>query len=207
MPSPRNFLVVDALTLTAATAFGIAGTRHVWSRWGEPWFWNLADGWSVSATFRRLWIAIALLLPGLAAWTAAVLALRLVAPRPPLRRIALQPGAAACGVALMVLTAEIVGGAASLMAFEASRGYLGHTWRLSGFASWVHTRVLLTGLGPIGFAVLAAWAVLWLSRRVRPEPSWVDRTGRALGACWVAAALAFWLSHNFLHWTLPGALT
>jgi hypothetical protein len=36
-----------------------------------------------------------------------------------------------------------------------------------------------------GFAVLAIWSVLGLSGAWRPERSWIDRAGRALGAYWV----------------------
>jgi hypothetical protein len=105
MPRPRRFLVVDALTLTAATAVGIVGTRHVWDSWGYPWFWSLDQGWSVGATLRRLTILAAILLPILTTWTEAVLMLRLIPPRPSRRRIALQPGSAACGAATLVLEA------------------------------------------------------------------------------------------------------
>src|SRR5262245_36707582 len=92
-------------------------------------------------------------------------------PRPSLRRIALQPGAAACSAALLVLIVETVGQAASLASFEASKGYLGARWSAVGFASWLHTDVLLAVPYPIGFAVLASWAVLLLSQRGPPEPS------------------------------------
>ena len=211
MPRPRRFLVVDAMTLAAATALGITGIRYVRIAPGYPWLWNPERGWSVEATLGRFLTAIALLLPGLAAWTVAVLASRCRAPRPSLLRIARQPGAVACGVALLVLTVETVGHAISLLIFEASRGYLGHSWMyggfISGFTSWWHKKVLLTVLEPVGCAILAAWGVLWLSRCARPEPSWVDRIARTLGACWITAALVFWLNERLLHLSLPGVLS
>jgi hypothetical protein len=42
----------------------------------------------------------------------------------------------------------------------------------------------------VGIAVIVAWSVLWANRRWRPEPSWIDRTGRLLGVYWVGLALA-----------------
>jgi hypothetical protein len=203
----RRFRVGDAVTFTAATAVGLAATRHVWKYCGYAWFWNLDDGWTPAATLRRLSTAFAVALPGLAAWTAAVLAARLAPPRPPVRRIALQPGSVACGLALMVVIAETIGAAASLAYFENSKGYLGAKWRGSGVTSWLHTNVLVTAPYTISFAVLAGWAVLLLSRRARPEPSWIDRLGRALGVCWIVVALVFWFTHRFLNGSLPGALS
>jgi hypothetical protein len=36
-----------------------------------------------------------------------------------------------------------------------------------------------------GWAVCAAWTVLWLAGVWRAERSWIDRTGRVLGVYWV----------------------
>jgi hypothetical protein len=207
IPQPRRFLLVDALILTAATAVGIVGTRHVWNRWGYAWFWNLQDGWSPVATFQRLPTLLALLVPMLAAWTLAILVARMIPPRPPLRRIALQPGATACGVAALVAAVETIGRAASLAYFEHSKGYLGATWNAFGFAAWFHTAVLLSILDTVGFGTVSTWVVLVLSRRLSPERSWIDRVGRVLGAFWVVAALLLWFNQSFLNGRLPGALS
>jgi hypothetical protein len=206
MPVPRQLLVADALTLTAATAVGLAGTRHVWEWCADSSFWSLDEGWSVGATFRRLTILVVILLPGLAAGTVAVLVAISTPPRPSRDRIALQPGSAACGVALLALTAEALGQAATLLYFEAWKGCLGTTWQVSGFAKWFHMHVLLPASHPISFAVIAAWAILLLSRRARPEPSWIDRTGRALGIIWIAVAFLFWFNRYFLDGRLPSVL-
>ena len=42
---------------------------------------------------------------------------------------------------------------------------------------------------PPAIAVGSVWAVLALDRRWRPEPGWLDRLGRILGAYWLADAL------------------
>ena len=42
---------------------------------------------------------------------------------------------------------------------------------------------------PPAIAVGSVWAVLALDRRWRPEPGWLDRLGRILGAYWLADAV------------------
>jgi hypothetical protein len=59
----------------------------------------------------------------------------------------------------------------------------------------------------VSYAVLAAWTVPALSRRGRPERSWIDLAGRTLAWCWIVFALVFWLNQHFLFGQLPGALT
>ena len=39
----------------------------------------------------------------------------------------------------------------------------------------------------IGLAVLASWVTQMSGRRWRPEPSWIDRAGRVMGAAWIVA--------------------
>jgi hypothetical protein len=46
-------------------------------------------------------------------------------------------------------------------------------------------------------AVAIAWAVLWRSGNWRPEPTWIDRLGRALGVIWIGSALLFKVVHIF----------
>jgi hypothetical protein len=41
----------------------------------------------------------------------------------------------------------------------------------------------------VGFAVLGSWAALVLNGRWRPKPSWIDRSGRAIGATWIGAVV------------------
>ena len=60
---PRAFTLVDAMTLVAATAVGLAGTQPSWKFWGYGWFWNLDRGWTADAILRRLPTLLALGLP------------------------------------------------------------------------------------------------------------------------------------------------
>jgi hypothetical protein len=45
-----------------------------------------------------------------------------------------------------------------------------------------------------GGAVAAGWAILALGRRWRPERSWIDRLGAALGAYWILFGTIAWLA-------------
>jgi hypothetical protein len=47
----------------------------------------------------------------------------------------------------------------------------------------------ITDPAPPAIAVGSVWAVLALDRRWRPEPKWLDRLGRILGAYWLADAV------------------
>jgi hypothetical protein len=40
--------------------------------------------------------------------------------------------------------------------------------------------------------VALAWSFLVASCKWRAEASWMDRLGRAMGACWVASIPLFW---------------
>ena len=40
-----------------------------------------------------------------------------------------------------------------------------------------------------GWMVAAAWFTLVVAGASRPEPSWIDRAGRILGACWIAVVI------------------
>ena len=211
MPKPpRKFTLVDAITLVAATAAGLAGTRHGWKYWGYAWFWNLDRGWTASAVLRRLPTLLALGLPALVVFTAAILALRLRRPRPTLRRALLQPGASACVAALSVVAVEVASYVASTCHDRNSHGklgqYLAYVWNNTGVVVEITTQVLVRMSTPVGLAVMATWLVLALGGRWRREPSWVDRAGRLLGFCWLAAALFVWIDLHFLNEDLPGSL-
>ncbi len=84
------------MVLVAATAIGFAWVRSNWYfdtfSWPESWIEEAPE----------------MLGPLLMPWTVAVVGLRLVAPRPVLRRLVLQPGAAACGAVAFTFLMESV---------------------------------------------------------------------------------------------------
>jgi len=193
----RTFSLLDAMTLVAATAVGLAGLRcsaggftqlgaelsdsvtalaappEGWSSWG----WALFSIYGLVAT---------VLVPFCAAWTLAILGLRLRRPHPRLRRLACQPGALACYAAAFALVPAAVG-LLGLAVLSARNEVELRSWEpIQGLAF-----VLVPAL--TGFAVLGSWATLLVGRRWRAEPSWIDRAGRVLGLYWIGAiALPLW---------------
>jgi hypothetical protein len=132
-------------------------------------------------------------------WTPAPLAIRLRRPRPVLRRLTRQPGVAALAAATTVLAVGALDTAIVAIVRlirvtappqpgprEPVPSPPDPTW-------WI---------GPIGhfvpivaFAVLSAWVLLALSGRRRPDPGWIDRLGRLLGAAWLVLSLVVAFIH------------
>jgi hypothetical protein len=175
----RRFTLLDSMILVAATAAGYAVVQ-----WSSPLFGvgaildllrEMVSSGDIGATVALLSL---IAMPVMASWSLALIPLRLIGPRPRWRRLARQPGLVA---ALAVATA--LGFVAMLTAVI----FLGRAWgSLSGFED-----LALIFLPVVfGMAVLAAWVALVAGRRWRPEPSWVDRLGRALGLLWILIALA-----------------
>jgi hypothetical protein len=182
-PAARPFKLLDAMVLVAATAVGFGWVRCVWYFNTD---WRLND-----------WLneAPEMLLALLMVWTLATLFLRLVPPRPRIRRLVSQPGAAACGAVALIF------------ALECSRYFLDSTARSRGvrwilpWARYVPAELfsLISG-GPYAYAVVTAWGLLFLSRRCRPEPSWIDRAGRVTGLLWLLLALWSTMKYAIDEW-------
>ena len=114
-----------------------------------------------------------------------LLAMRLRRPRPNLRSLSRQPGAVACAAAAAAMAAGGIIVLTLLLRVDESNFLQDHPeaehpWQI----------VVLR----ISVAVPAAWFILAWSGRWRSEPSWIDRTGRVLGAYWIGL-LAY---HAFL---------
>ena len=130
-------------------------------------------------------------IPFATAATLAFLAIRLRRPRPGRRRLFRQPGMIALSSASAVILLNAAGasvqralcglGLSSLTdpRYYANPAFLGH---------------LIGTPETIGAAVFAAGAILAIGGRRRPEPGWIDRSGRALGAIWLALWLLDWLA-------------
>jgi hypothetical protein len=202
---PRRFTLLDAVVLLAATAIAFASSRHAASHlwavlhtidWGRL---NLKDkgfyletvffetpstgrmdttlgfamdyaGTAMSGDFGQFPIdsrgqastvamdLFTIILALLMLWSNALLILRLCSPWPPHRDLMRQPGVWACGSAVLAMVIVL----------------------------WLEylTHLLLSPI-LISAAVATAWLGLALSRRWRPEVSWIDRAGRAVGVCWL----------------------
>jgi hypothetical protein len=165
----RTFTLWDVLVLIAATAIGLAWLRIVWDL---DSFHDLEE-WLRSAPEMSV--------PLLAAWTIGIGALRLLPPRPPMHRLVLQPGAAACGAVMLVFTTKSLLHVADLFA----RGPNG----VQVFDVAPRWYSLVLSETEYHYPIAVVWALLLLSRRCRPEPSWIDRAGRGLGLSWLVLAL------------------
>jgi hypothetical protein len=188
-PERRRVTLFDVMALIAATAIGLSLAQLGWPRnaanpagaWIFAWpvFPAKPSGYPSKTWMLPVAERAAPLLPCLAAWTGAFLATRLHAPRPRRRRLVLQPGFVAAVAALSVLAIE----SALLVGSAKVDGRFG--WaspsRVAEFAA--NGTVLLAHHA--GWSVAVSWFTLALTGWWRPEPSWVDRWGRALGCAWI----------------------
>jgi hypothetical protein len=159
----------DGMILVTATAAGLAMDGVILSDVSGP-------GPGISQAIYSLLVTV---LPHLVAWTFALLAIRLRAPRPDFRRLARQPGFVACGAA-----------ASAALLCAASSGLL-------VLANGSRSRVALTSFvyftPELCFVVVGAWLALAANGRWRAEPGWIDRLGRTIGVLWIAANLLHWI--------------
>jgi hypothetical protein len=191
----RSFGLTDSIILVVAAAVGLSVNRMDWPlfllRWSNP-----LDAHDSIEHFLRL------MMPHAATMTVAMLALRMRSPRPRFRRIARQPGSAACIGALTVLLVV-----ACWIAVTVSTGrvvkFSQHVIPLDsrihetaefGYPAYPHGgRVLVVWGDHVGFAVAGAWLAMLLTGRWRSEATWLDRLGRAIGSLWIALAVVLWL--------------
>jgi hypothetical protein len=168
-PRPRRLDIWDALILAVATAVGFALpvrlTTEAYVYTGEP----------PSVGELVILNGIDAVRPFLMVWPPACLILRLRRPRPPSRRLARQPGMAACGIATLVLVGLCVGH--------------GLAWPVAASPVkelWMMLRSIVANAYYAEAAIAGAWLIMALGGWWRPERSAIDRIGRALGAAWVA---------------------
>jgi hypothetical protein len=164
----RRFTLLDAMVLVAATAVGLAWARANRASMAALIAWQALPG-RPTASFS---LSIRLpnnVLPFLAVWTVALLAVRLGRPSPRYRRLVRRPGFAACYavvLGLVIVAVEVI-----------------PNWAVTP------TCYLTTQAGSPPATVLAgAWLTLALGggwRRDRRR-DWIEIAGRALGAGWLA---------------------
>lgn len=169
----RPFTIADGMILVVATASGLALARAgptEWMNWaGTGWFGKV----------RRL-------LHGQATLFAAMMSLGLIAvrlrrPRPRLIRVMRQPGmAASCAAAVALI---VTAWAWTWFDVITSGG-----WSAKESIAR-YSRIHGAKFGP---AVAAAWLGLLIAGRWRPERSWIDRAGIALGLFWLVSLLFAW---------------
>ncbi len=174
----RRFTLLDAMILVAATACGLAVDGAIQSSV------TLADEDVFDSMIRLVGegefaelgaVALVFVLPVVASLNLSVIPLGLLKPRPRVRRLACRPGwMAACAVALV-------------LAFELAVVLVLACGDFFGPDPLPEMLLLFPAL--VVPAILGAWLTLALGRRWRPEPSWIDRLGRALAVCWLVLAV------------------
>jgi hypothetical protein len=151
----------------ACREFFQQATRSGWAHVGEI-------GFDLVSTIACL------TMPLVAMWTLALIPIRLLGPRRSLRRLARQPG---------LMATSAVGVATVFAALQYLIGVTVWGWEYSaGMIGTEDTTAIVPAL--FGLAVLVSWMTLWVGRRWRAEPSWIDRLGRAFGAFWIVIGFA-----------------
>jgi hypothetical protein len=168
----RLFTLGDAMILIIALALGLAVARPVISSLAfkirslpTNYFRSLGAALALARTLNLMLLCfLYFMLP-------AFVILRLKRPRAPLRSVIRQPGFVACAAPCAVFLASL------LFALLGASGLAGRIIETS-------IRVLLVAAAPL------AWVSLIATRRWYPEPSWIDRFGRLLGASWMVSVPA-----------------
>ena len=180
----RPFTLLDAAALIAAIAVALTWFRFVgWHNWV---MWATVrdlspDDWIYWKT--HVLRAARMATPFAAVMAPTLLALRLRSPRPPLWRLARRSGTAACLAVSIALAIRAIG-----LASDTWQDYLGDFRWSNNFQS-------ACGFLPHeeGLAVAVAWLVLGFAGGLRSEPSWLDRSGRALGGFFLACMALRWV--------------
>ena len=168
----RRFRIYDGMILIAAVAVGMAAI---------PFYLPEAiDIQKNAKTPKDMFVLCVYLVLGclpIVSLTGVGLGIsRLLPPRPTGRCMARQPGftvylANAFAMAWVIIIAVTI----SISGKYSLRGFSIHTGELAK----IFTPML------IGPSVVCSWALLVIGQRWRPEPSWIDRSGRLLGAFWI----------------------
>jgi hypothetical protein len=170
--STRKLTLLDTMILTAATATGMALMRSCGRGFQmEPKDWH----WPAAIILQGTWSSWYFL----TAWGPALLVIRLLPPRPRLRKVLRQPGTVACyamilplsvqATTFVILTAKEETDAAFMKGFLTQPYFMGEQ-----------------DAGLVVFSIVGAWLTLVLTGRWRPERNWIDRAGRFLGFAWIA---------------------
>jgi hypothetical protein len=189
-PAARRFTMADLMILIAGCAVGIFWTQVAYKEIIDQMEGKIQWDWSL----RLIYLPMAPM-PILASISLALLVCRLRQPRPRFRRLFRQPGALAMTCVFLMLIFE---GAMQL----AGRGLnliVNRYWPptpSTGFSVTITSQWLSVLSGEVGVSIVACWLLLLAVGRWRAEPTWIDRSGRCLGACWIVAYLASSLAES-----------
>lgn len=130
------------------------------------------------------WLDFSNFMAVVAAWT--LVALRLRSPRPPKARLWRQPGFVAC---FSIASAWLFSYLVRLLSLVYPDPILIYEPVHPFSIGLIQTRLM-----PMSCAVASAWALLLISGRWKPEPTWLDRAGRILAILLISKHFfwAFW---------------
>lgn len=213
MPAPRcrPFTVLDGMILVAATAVSIVLLKIAVGYFGafygpfsEPH--DLTDGSDIpylgSITGLIRCGSVPVLLPA----SLALLVIRLRKPRPALRRLARQPGFAACSVVALIVTIDLMCRLVtwfswSLYSDWGSVPFARWLWhmehRVMTFAEWYRTQPLMYIHPLLAAAVTAVWAAMAIGHNWRRERGWIDWIATTVGGLWVLDLFAYCLNYDW----------
>jgi hypothetical protein len=167
----RRFTLADVMILVAAAAGGMALSKALH---------DYAGGLRRDVVLPyTVWWAKELP-PFVLAAAIGLLIVRGRSPRPPARRFLREPGTIACLV--------VLGNSIAALLIYSVRMLL--TWHFRHVGALLGPLSVLSSTLYSGHAVAIAWAVLAVTRVWRPDPGWIDRTGRCFGIF----LIALWLS-------------
>ncbi len=199
----RAFLLSDAMVMIAATGFGLAGSV-VYGQGSVALedlpFARPTDGPIVKSVLRSCGLASL----WLAAWSLAMLWIRLRRPRPNLSRLSRQPGFGATLPAAGSF-AVVMGPVTCLLLLRALPTFQEPSWYHPSAALFFRCAYNLRLPYLMCGAVIGSWSVASLTGRWEPEPGWIDRIGTALGVGWIllllvqsCAETCSYISFNFM---------
>lgn len=174
----RHFTLLDGIICVAGIAVGIWVGTMMLTVWTKVFFSIPEDVWRANRT-RLAWHWGTLMLrhtqATVAVLTLVVLVLRILGPRPYLRRLTRQPGFnASFAATLAICFGGALNYATSKSTFNPGHVAQGYTW----------TFFFPNGSEP-GLAVASCWTVLLMGRRWRFERSWIDCLGCLVGVYWI----------------------
>lgn len=183
----RRLTLFDGIVLVAASSAALMIWRQFGdSIWREAWASRRSTLWPGPAW---AYCVAAALCPFAAVAAPTLLALRLRSPRPRRPILWSQPGASACLAIIVVMLFQTTWNLMYHVRFRSVALPFPLIEYSPRFLGWMVVIPTEEGLG-----VAATWIVLAVGGRLRPEPSWIDRSGRIVGVYFLACLPLAWLA-------------
>jgi magnesium-transporting ATPase (P-type) len=212
----QGFRMIDGLVAIAVIAVGLVWARDYWGQTIASipdWSWARKPvpaarfgGDAAYNSTRELILMMIYAGTTLAATSGVALVIlrRVRRPKAPFWR-ARRPGALACLISTVILGVFLAFQAIAPSSQDVFRILVGPYSEVRAVVTYQHfdpTVLSRENIDPFlntalrmprwtGFVIAGAWLALAVMGRWRPERSWIDRFGRAIGIFWIVAALHF----------------